>query len=159
MSRTHLRTAPFQTKINPSFMLHFVLWLACLIDSSTAIKVGKNHTKCGRREFHSWLRCLRNPSRALWWLRRCALARSQIPPATQATYMLTNIGVKEKRSWERLGTSERSSKLWPQVKNMASRTYKERHTGSFFLEPKALLWEINAMKLPALMDEPNFCRA
>ena len=24
-------------------------------------------------------------------------------------------------------------------------------------EPTALLWEINLMKLPALMDEPNFC--
>ena len=32
--------APFQTKINPSFVLHFVLWLAYLIDSSEAIKVG-----------------------------------------------------------------------------------------------------------------------
>ena len=31
------------------------------------------------------------------------------------------------------------------------------YTGSFFHEPTALVWEINAMKLSALMDEPDFC--
>ena len=75
----------------------------------------------------------------------------------QPTWLM-NIGVTEKRSWGRLGMSERS--LRPRVKNIALRTCRERHTGSFFLKPTALLWEINAMKLhvPALMDKPNFCR-
>ena len=70
---------------------------------------------------------------------------------------LANIGVAEKRSWGKLVTSEKS--LWPRVKNMASRTCREHHTGWFFLKPIALFWEFNAMKLPTLMDEPNFCRA
>ena len=39
-------------------------------------------------EFHSRLRRSRNPSRALWRLRRRAL-RSRIPPATQANYRYT----------------------------------------------------------------------
>ena len=45
------------------------------------------------------------------------------------------------------------------VNNMVSRRCRERHPSSLFLEPTAMLWEINAMKLPALMDELNFCRA
>ena len=60
---------------------------------------------------------------------------------------LVKFGVTERRSRGRLGTSERS--FWPRVKNMASRMCQECHTGSCFLEPTALLWEINAMKLPA----------
>ena len=66
---------------------------------------------------------------------------------------LPNIGVTEKKSWWRLGTSERS--LWRWVKNMVPRMCRERHTGSFSLEPAALLWEMNEMKLQALMDEPR----
>lgn len=77
-------------------------------------------------------------------------------PAWLVTY-----GVTEKRSWKRLGMNETNS--WPRAKNMASRTFRERQTGSVFLKEKHCLEKLTCQNFQQWYgiqkDETNFCQA